>query len=101
MCIVAIDSVCKEAFSKGSSLIRPFAFQNLALFVQKLAALDLYCGCGGMSFLDHGGQVKLNDEQQGVQIETCWAVDSVEAMSQSFRVNYPNTKVIHCNHNPH
>ena len=52
---------------------------------QKLKAVDLYCGCGGMSFMDHR-----NDD---VHIETHWAVDSHRAMCCSFEVNYPSAKV--------
>jgi site-specific DNA-cytosine methylase len=55
--------------------------------LQKLQAVDLYCGCGGMSFIDQ----KTNK----VQIKTQWAVDSVEAMCQSFQVNYPDATVSH------
>ncbi|KAL0040722.1 hypothetical protein WJX79_003028 [Trebouxia sp. C0005] len=52
---------------------------------RKLQAVDLYCGCGGMSFIDQ--------KTDKVQIKTQWAVDSVQAMCQSFQVNYPDATV--------
>ena len=58
---------------------------RLPLLVQVLKAVDLYCGCGGMSFMDH--------RSEEVHIETQWAVDSQLAMCCSFEVNYPSTKV--------
>ncbi len=68
----------------------PFALvrlQDPAHVLQKLQAVDLYCGCGGMSFIDQ--------KTDKVQIKTQWAVDSVEAMCQSFQVNYPDATVGH------
>lgn len=55
--------------------------------VQKINAVDLYCGCGGMSFVDQKGEQ--------VHIQTRWAVDSVKAMCCSFQVNYPDATVSH------
>lgn len=55
--------------------------------LQKLEAVDLYCGCGGMSFVDH--------KTKQVQIQTRWAVDSAKAMCLSFEANYPDAKVSH------
>lgn len=53
--------------------------------LQTLKAVDLYCGGGGMSFVDqHSSQAC---------IETHWAVDSHKAMCSSFAVNYPSAKV--------
>ncbi|DBA74077.1 TPA: hypothetical protein ACH3X1_010890 [Trebouxia sp. C0004] len=52
---------------------------------RKLQAVDLYCGCGGMSFIDQ--------KTEKVQIKTQWAVDSVQAMCHSFQVNYPDATV--------
>ena len=61
--------------------------QDPAHVLQKLQAVDLYCGCGGMSFIDQ--------KTDKVHIKTQWAVDSVEAMCQSFQVNYPDATVSH------
>ncbi len=61
--------------------------QDPAHVLQKLQAVDLYCGCGGMSFIDQ--------KTDKVHVQTQWAVDSVEAMCQSFQVNYPDATVSH------
>lgn len=50
-----------------------------------LNAVDLYCGCGGMSFVDH--------KTDRVHINTHWAVDNEESACCSFRVNYPDAAV--------
>jgi len=68
-------------------LVRP---EHPAHFLQKLQAVDLYCGCGGTSFIDQ--------KTDKVQIKTQWAVDSVEAMCQSFQVNYPDATVVMITH---
>ena len=55
--------------------------------MQEIAALDLYCGCGGLSFID--GVYR----EDGVEIQTRWAVDYNESCVASFRANYPNAQV--------
>ena len=51
---------------------------------QKLKVLELYCGAGGLSFIDH--------TTDSVDIETCWAVDLNEHMCDAFRANYPDAQ---------
>jgi site-specific DNA-cytosine methylase len=55
--------------------------------LQEIAALDLYCGCGGLSFIDG---VYAED---GVEIQTKWAVDYNESCCYSFLANYPDAQV--------
>jgi site-specific DNA-cytosine methylase len=55
--------------------------------MQEIAALDLYCGCGGLSFIDG---VYAED---GVEIQTKWAVDYNESCCASFQANYPEAQV--------
>lgn len=52
-----------------------------------MKALDLYCGCGGLSFLDS----QYADE--GVSISTDWAVDYNASCCASFQANYPEAQV--------
>lgn len=54
--------------------------------LQKLTALDLYCGCGGLSFLDgvYG--------DDNVAINTKWAVDFDQSCCYSFQANYPQAQ---------
>ena len=54
--------------------------------LQEVAALDLYCGCGGLSFIDG---VYTAD---GVEIQTKWAVDYNESCCASFQANYPKAQ---------
>ena len=50
-----------------------------------MRALDLYSGCGGLSFVDrHTGRV---------QLDTRWAVDYEQEMCSAFQANYPGAKV--------
>eukprot|EP00884_Botryococcus_braunii_P007824 jgi/Botrbrau1/17042/Bobra.49_2s0098.1 len=61
-----------------------------------LRVLDLYCGCGGMSFLDQQQEVVRGPngkEAPGIRIKTCWAVDYMPSMCDTFAVNYPDAKV--------
>ena len=51
---------------------------------QKLKVLELYCGAGGLSFIDRA--------TDSVDIETCWAVDLNEQMCDAFRANYPDAQ---------
>ena len=46
--------------------------------------LELYCGAGGLSFIDR--------TTDAVDIETCWAVDLNEHMCAAFRANYPDAQ---------
>ena len=55
--------------------------------LQEIAALDLYCGCGGLSFIDG---VHTDD---GVEIKTKWVVDYNESCCASFQTNYPEAQV--------
>ena len=50
-----------------------------------MRTLELYCGCGGLSFADRHG-----DE---VVIKTMWAVDYEESMIRTFLANYPYAHV--------
>ncbi|KAK9823255.1 hypothetical protein WJX72_001381 [[Myrmecia] bisecta] len=54
---------------------------------RKLCALDLYAGCGGLSFLDQ--------ETDEVTIVTVCAVDMEPSMVASFEANYPEAHA-HC-----
>lgn len=56
------------------------------LNVQQVTALDLYCGCGGLSFIDG------SYDDEGVEITTKWAVDFNESCCLSFRANYPDAQ---------
>jgi len=53
--------------------------------MQVMRTLELYCGCGGLSFADRHG-----DE---VIIKTMWAVDYEESMIRTFLANYPYAHV--------
>lgn len=53
--------------------------------LQKLRTLELYCGCGGLSFADR--------RTDRVIIETKWAVDYERSMVQTFQANYPYAHV--------
>lgn len=53
--------------------------------MQKLNVVELYCGCGGLSFVDR--------REKGVHIETKWAVDMEPSMCAAFQANYPNATV--------
>jgi hypothetical protein len=54
-------------------------------FAQKMDVLELYCGCGGLSFIDR--------RNKDVHIETKWAVDYSPSMCAAFKSNYPDAKV--------
>lgn len=54
--------------------------------MQKLNIVELYCGCGGLSFVDR--------KNKDVHIETKWAVDFEPSMCAAFKANYPNAQVI-------
>lgn len=56
-----------------------------AMMLQVMAAVDLYCGCGGLSFVD--------TKTDQVHIKTQWAVDNEESACCSFRANYPDAAV--------
>lgn len=47
--------------------------------------LELYCGCGGLSFIDR--------RTDDVIIETKWAVDYEASMCAAFKANYPQAFV--------
>lgn len=47
-----------------------------------LYCLDLFCGCGGLSFID--------GEDDSCVIKTMWAVDIVKDMLASFSCNFPD-----------
>ena len=47
--------------------------------------LELYCGCGGLSFADR--------HEEDVIIETKWAVDYEPSMIATFKANYPYAHV--------
>lgn len=53
---------------------------------QVLNCLDLYCGAGGLAFLEEGG----GDE---VDIVPRWAVDYNPSACFSFQANYPKSQV--------
>lgn len=53
--------------------------------VQVLNTLELYCGCGGLSFADR--------HTDDVIIETKWAVDYERSMIETFKANYPYAHV--------
>lgn len=53
-----------------------------------LNVLDLYAGCGGLSFLAQ--------EVDGVKIVSRWAVDFSKDASMSFKVNHPHAAVRVC-----
>lgn len=55
------------------------------MLAQELNVVELYCGCGGLSFID-----RQNEE---VHIETKWAVDMEPSMCAAFQANYPKAKV--------
>ena len=50
-----------------------------------LKTLELYCGCGGLSFADR--------HTEDVIIETRWAVDYERPMIETFKANYPYAHV--------
>ena len=52
---------------------------------QEIHALDLYCGAGGLSYIDK--------EEDDIKIHTKWAVDNTESMAEAFKANYPSTHV--------
>ncbi|BDA50272.1 probable DNA (cytosine-5)-methyltransferase 3 [Coccomyxa sp. Obi] len=52
---------------------------------RKLNVVELYCGCGGLSFIDR--------KNEDVHIETKWAVDMEPSMCAAFQANYPEAKV--------
>ena len=52
---------------------------------QMLSVLDLYCGCGGLSFIEQ--------HTEDVVVETRWAVDHVPSMCETYGINYPSAKV--------
>lgn len=59
-------------------------------------ALDLFCGCGGLSFVDtdlEATELPDGTLHPGVRIETMWAVDMDPSACDTFRVNYPRAKV--------
>ena len=53
--------------------------------LQEIHALDLYCGMGGLSYVDK--------EEGNIEIHTKWAVDNTKSMAEAFRANYPSTHV--------
>eukprot|EP00891_Asterochloris_glomerata_P003939 jgi/Astpho2/3939/fgenesh1_pg.00063_%23_13_t len=52
---------------------------------REIHALDLYCGAGGLSYIDK--------EEGDIKIHTKWAVDNTESMAEAFKANYPSTHV--------
>ncbi len=48
--------------------------------------MELYCGCGGLSFIDR--------KTEEVEINTKWAVDYCRSMCAAFKSNYPRTQVL-------
>lgn len=56
-----------------------------ALPMQKMNIVELYCGCGGLSFVDR--------KSEDVHIETKWAVDIEPSMCAAFKANYPKAQV--------
>ena len=50
-----------------------------------MRTLELYCGCGGLSFADR--------HTEEVIIETKWAVDYERSMADTFQANYPYAHV--------
>ena len=53
--------------------------------LQEIDALDLYCGMGGLSYIDK--------EEGNIKIHTKWAVDNTKSMAEAFKANYPSTHV--------
>ncbi len=69
---------------------------HLVSLYQVIDALDIFCGCGGMSFVDMDAEETVLPDgtiDPGVRIETRWAVDMDPSMCDTFRTNYPNAKV--------
>ncbi len=58
---------------------------HISCAVQELRTLELYCGCGGLSFADR--------QTKDVTIETKWAVDCQRSMIETFKANYPYAHV--------
>ena len=56
-----------------------------ALPMQKINIVELYCGCGGLSFVDR--------KTEDVHIETKWAVDMEPSMCAAFKAKYPKAQV--------
>jgi len=54
------------------------------MWAQQINVVELYCGSGGLSFVD-----RRTDE---VNIETKWAVDMESSMVATFTANYPYSK---------
>ena len=54
-------------------------------YMQEIHALDLYCGMGGLSYIDK--------EEGNIKIHTKWAVDNTLSMAEAFKANYPFTHV--------
>jgi len=70
------------------------------LRAQVINCLDIFCGCGGLSFMaasDGGGSdppaLDPNDPQPLTRIEPRWAVDFNASACASYQVNHPNTHV--------
>ena len=54
---------------------------------QVLKCLDLYCGAGGLAFLEDGSN-------ETVTIQSKWAVDYDPSACFSFQANYPDAQVL-------
>lgn len=53
--------------------------------IRKLNVLDLFCGCGGLSFLDQKGM--------GIEIKTAHAVDMDDDALRTYSTNHPDVEV--------
>lgn len=56
--------------------------------LQVLRALDLYCGCGGLSFTGSN-----EFQTTGARVEVAYAVDAWPDATATFKLNHPQTKV--------
>eukprot|EP00898_Chlorokybus_atmophyticus_P005117 jgi/Chlat1/5606/Chrsp369S00861 len=79
----ASDATAKTAHASAAD-------QHNGKEVRVLKALDLYCGCGGLSI---GFQAA--GEKDGIEIRARWAVDMWEPALDTYRRHHPETKVYH------
>ena len=76
--VVQLKELCLQQLAAAPPGLQTYA-------VQVVWTLELYCGCGGLSFADR--------HTKEVIIKTKWAVDYEASMTDTFQANYPYAHV--------
>ncbi|KAK9837167.1 hypothetical protein WJX81_007719 [Elliptochloris bilobata] len=84
--VVRVKQAAAAAARLAQGQPRADSLWNAGLAAQQLGVLELYCGAGGLAFMDC--------RTDSMEIKTRWGVDLNVNMCDAFRANYSNTAVV-------